>query len=53
MAANSVKITIAKVLRNSGLGTRANQEVLNYIKEIVKEHNNSNLITIENNYSSK
>ncbi|MBU3114588.1 TnsD family Tn7-like transposition protein [Clostridium lacusfryxellense] len=54
MADNSIKITIAKVLRNSGITTgRANQEVLNYIEKMLKEHNHGNVIIIENNDNDK
>ncbi|HAR84951.1 MAG TPA: hypothetical protein DCR69_04410 [Clostridium sp.] len=53
MADNSVSMTIAKIMRNAGLGSRANQEVLNYIEEKVIEHNHGNVIIIENNDNCK
>jgi len=50
MADNSVKITLVQVLRNSNLGTRANtkQQILNYVEEMVKEHNHGNIIIEDN-----
>jgi rubredoxin len=54
MADNSVNISISKVMRNAGLTTgRSNREVLNYIEEMVKEHNHGNVIIIENNDNDK
>ena len=54
MADNSDKITSSKISRKSGITTRrANQEVLNYIEAMVKEHNLGNIIIIENNDSYK
>jgi hypothetical protein len=49
MTDNSFNITLAKVLRNSGLSSqRTNREVINYIEERVKEHNHGKIIIIEN-----
>jgi len=52
MADNSVKITLVQVLRNSNLGTRANtkQQILNYVEEMVKEHNHGNIIIEDDDY---
>ncbi|MCB2290142.1 TnsD family transposase [Clostridium sp. CS001] len=48
MADNGVNISIAKVMRDAGLRTRANEEVLNYIEETVNKHNCGDVIVIEN-----
>ncbi|MBU3216860.1 TnsD family transposase [Clostridium estertheticum] len=53
MADNSIPITISKVLRNAGLGIRTKQEVLNYIEEMVEQHNHGNVIIIEKNDNYK
>ena len=39
MADNSVKISVSKVLRNAGLRTGANEDVLIYIKEMINKPN--------------
>ncbi|MBU3199499.1 TnsD family transposase [Clostridium estertheticum] len=48
MANNNVKITLVQVLRNANLRTRTganvNEEVLKYVKKMVKEHNDGNII---------
>lgn len=51
MADNNIKISVIQVLRNAHLGTRANanQQILSYVEEMVKEHNYGNIIIEDTN----